>query len=137
MGELNKNELLVGGLFGLSFSWVFGWWVIPIAGATALLWAIGGKYGHGWRVWCVPLVVIIANFLIHSHTWWQLFAYPAGCGVLSIGYGIPSYQPPDAGSALGRFWWRITKQNTFLTNFLTRATIYALLGIAFLPVYLS
>jgi ribose/xylose/arabinose/galactoside ABC-type transport system permease subunit len=135
MKNLNKEELLIGAIFGLTFWFVLGWWVIPVAICTSLLWAIGGTYGHSIRVFGVPSIVCTAAYLL-SHKWLVLISYPFGALILSMGYGIPSTQPPDAGSTLGRFWWGICKQNPFWTDVCTRGTIYLLLGLVFLPVYL-
>ena len=131
--DLNKEELIIGAVFGLTFAGVLGWWVLPVLIATSLLWALGGRYGHGIRVWAVPAVVVGAAFL-HSHEWTVFLSYPLGCLVLSIGYGIPSTQPPDEGSALGRFWFKVNPESA---DFMTRLTIYLLLALAFVPVYLS
>ena len=134
--ELNKEELMIGFIFGMSFWFVFGWWAIPVALLTSLFWAIGGRYGHGWRVWTVPGFVVAMGLILHLSAWWQLSSYPMGCAVLSIGYGMPSTQPPDHGSALGR-WWVARVKYLDIATVMTRLTIYALLALAFLPVYLS
>lgn len=133
--SLNKEELLVGFIYGLPFYFLVGWWVILIAPITSLLWALGGRYGHAIRVFGVPLasygnVLIVTNNLISI----------VNCGltmlILSIGYGIPQINQYgimiDEGSWLGRFWWNKTKSNVVLANVLTRLTIYTLLLLAFL-----
>lgn len=131
--NLNKEELIIGAVFGLTFVFNLGWLVLPVLAATSFLWALGGQYGGGIRRWGVPGVVVCAAFILSRHG--SVFlAYPLGVAVLSIGYGIPSTQPPDSGSALGRFWYKI---NPSLANVLTRVTVYILLVLAFLPVYLS
>jgi len=43
-------------------------------------------------------------------------------GFFSMGYGIPG-MGGDAGSKLGRFFYRLTKQNHLLSDLLTRGTI--------------
>jgi len=42
-------------------------------------------------------------------------------GVLSMGYGIPDNT--DEGSFLGRLWYKLFKQNHFLSDIFTRGTI--------------
>lgn len=44
-----------------------------------------------------------------------------GSFILSLGYGIPSAN--DKGSDIGRFWYKIFKENKTLTNIFTRGTI--------------
>ena len=129
--NLNKEELIIGAVFGLSFVLVFGWLVVPVSAATSFLWALGGRYGGGIRRWGVPAVVVAVSFYL-THAGNVLVSYPLGVAVLSIGYGIPSTQPPDSGSALGSFWYKIKPE---LADLLTRGTIYLLLALAFLPVY--
>lgn len=134
MKRLNLNELLVGFLvpFVACVYWI-GWWSIPVCAATAILWALGGAYGHSIRVWGVPALLCGSVGLTHQ-SWVASFPYFLMVGALSIGYGIPSTQPPDEGSALGRFWWNsrfvrgfyYSETREMWTNFLTRGTIYTL-----------
>jgi hypothetical protein len=131
--DLNKEELTIGAVFGLTFVFNFGWLVIPVLVATSLLWALGGRYGGSIRRYGCSGVVVAVAFLL-SHSWWVFLSLPLGVAVLSIGYGIPSTQPPDEGSALGKFWFKI---NPEVANVMTRLTIYVLLALVFIPVYIS
>jgi hypothetical protein len=72
------------------------------------------------RVW-IP-------FMISGVAWAQyndirIFLLMSLAGVMSQGYGIPSIYPPDEGSALGRFWFKLYKNNEKLANIFTRLTI--------------
>lgn len=122
MKHLNENELVVGAIVGLTmFLWI-GWWALLTWVFVAILWALGGAYGHSIRVFGVPLVMCVSVLLTHWGQWWVLGPYPFLAGVLSMGYGIPTpsldwrgYWVPnthdtqwmyeDEGSFLGKFWW--------------------------------
>lgn len=136
MKRLNLNELFVGACVGLYTSLFIGWWAIPVAVCSALLWAIGGAYGHSWRVYGVPMVLSFPVGLRY-HSPIALLPGLLMMAVLSMGYGIPTVAPGradnDEGSALGRFWYTITGGNLFWANFLTRGTIYALLVLCTVP----
>jgi hypothetical protein len=125
--KLNKEELIIGAIIPLMFFYCYGWWVILICPITSLFWAMAGAEGFDkfWRRVLVPASICLLLSII-MHRWWVLFGILPAWGSLSIGYGYPSTQPPDEGSALGRFWWKVCKQNQFWTDFFTRGTIYLL-----------
>lgn len=129
--KLNKEELLIGGIYGLCFTAWYGFWVIPVAVGTSLFWAIGGRYGHAWRVFSVPIIAYGGHFISSPSLSCVVSGTLTGL-VLSIGYGIPD--ETDDGSALGRFWVRIVKYHD-MANFMTRLTIYILLAISSIPVF--
>lgn len=135
--KLNKEELGLGAAFGFSF--VFYITVIPavILGLVcAALWAVGGSgAGRAWRFVGVPVAALAALFvmrvpiqLLHA-----LASTGVALGVLTMGYGIPSTQPPDAGSTLGRFFYKLAGGNERAANFLTRGFLALLLGLAYIP----
>lgn len=138
---LNVFELAIGAVFGAVPAIWIHWWALATVPACAFLWAWTGA-GHGavWRKVLMPTLVCGAIFAVRNH--WQVFiGLPFMVGALSLGYGIPSTQPPDAGSPLGRFWWARTKGTTEKEHqdkaeLFTRATIYAILALSFIPAFL-
>lgn len=130
---LNVEELIVGGVFG-AFLWVFiGAWAILTVPLCAFLWAwTGAGNGAIWRKLGCPLVACIAIWMVDKN-WSVWIGFLPMCLVLSMGYGIPSMQPPDEGSPLGRFWFKKFKGNMQRAQWATRATIYTLLALCFIP----
>ena len=141
--KLNTNEALVGDLYGLFFAIKVGWWAVPLSIACGILWSMGGTVNKAYRrVGCSLLPVLVV--FIHSQdgtgtlNLWPWLSFPLAYAVLCIGYGMPSSQPYDEGSALGRFWDRVfVLSSDYWANFFTRATIYFLLALAFIPVWIS
>lgn len=131
MKQLNKSELLVGFIVGITTWFWIGPWAIVAAILTSLTWALGGAYGHAIRVYCVPIIMCGYVYVMHPAPWWIFLTAPFMMLTLSIGYGIESKD--DKGSALGRFWFKQCKGNLFWTNFFTRGTIYLLLAITMIP----
>lgn len=139
---LNIFELIAGAVFGLAPSIVCrSWWLLFMVPVCSILWAWTGS-GHGafWRKVLMPTLSICAIFAVKHH--WQAFiGLPFMIGALSIGYGVPSTRPPDPGSFLGRFWWGKTdgiteEEHQDHAEFLTRFTIYIVLGLCFIPAFL-
>lgn len=131
---MNKNELLVGFLLTLCLTPIMGALGLLALIICPLLWALSGMHGQDkiWRRLGVPVVWALA-ILAHCHNWYVLLAIPMSFGALCIGYGIPSTQPPDEGSWLGRFYYNLCKKNEQWANILTRGTIY---GLALCPMLL-
>lgn len=132
---LNKYELINGAVFAACLSVLIGWWALPLIPLFAFLWAWTGA-GHGafWRKILMPFIVCLVVFLFHNHwsKYWIWLSFPLSAIVLSLGYGIPSTQPPDPGSPLGRFWHKRVPE---YSEFLTRATIWILLALSFIPAF--
>jgi hypothetical protein len=109
---------------------IIGLWVVPLAIATSFLWALTGsasKYNYKlWRRLLVPALACLAVYLV-THNWHIWLSLPLAFGILSIGYGIPD--STDEGSALGKFWYKVSEQ---YANILTRSSIYILLALSFL-----
>lgn len=128
----NREELATGFLFGLAQVFIAGWLAVAIAVPCAVLWRLGGvKGGNRWfRRLGVPCVIAGALFLA-THSLWCLVPFAAMWGPLSLGYGIPD--PPDEGSKLGAFFFKLTKKNEKLANILTRGTIALLCVLTLAP----
>ncbi|MCG3177015.1 MAG: hypothetical protein MOGMAGMI_01979 [Candidatus Omnitrophica bacterium] len=135
--KLNYEEMALGAAFGAALGFFVGPILAVIAAlACAFLWAFGGSgAGRAWRFVGVPLVALAAIALarVPVELLHALASTGAALGVLTIGYGIPSTQPPDAGSFLGRFFYKLAGQNGLTANLLTRGTLALLLGLAYLP----
>ena len=93
-----------------------GLWSLLIGLICGILWVLGGMGWLGYNTWRrlgIPLV-ICPLIAISRHTWIPLISFPLMFGTFCLGYGIPSTQPPDEGSWLGRrfkkwarlvWWW--------------------------------
>lgn len=127
-------DLLLGAIQGLfTIPWL-GWFcVIPMI-LCSLLWAIGGQYGHAWRVYGIPLVLCSSVLWFHMNQPLLVYLpYPFMALILSLGYGLPSTQPYDKGSSLGRFWIQITEDNEFSATIYARGTIILGVGVCMIP----
>jgi hypothetical protein len=124
------EDYILGALYGLGFIFLVGAWCIPILVLTSLLWGLGGKYGHAIRVFGIPIASYGIVWLLRSHSILALVSGALTGAVFSLGYGIPTTQPPDEGSGLGRFFYNLFNKNNFLANLFTRGTIYLLLAIS-------
>jgi hypothetical protein len=132
--ELNLEEMFIGAFIQAPFYFIIGWWVLLLMAISAILWALGGAANSNklFRRLGVPVATSVAVALTTGN-WLALAFIPLGWGALSIGYGIPSTQPPDAGSFLGRFFLKILKTEK-LANLATRLTIYSLYWISFIVI---
>ena len=126
--KLNKEELTIGFIFGISFWPILGLFSVLLALATSYLWALSGAEGHDkiWRRVGVPFLACLAVFIVR-HSWHIWVSLPLAYAVLSLGYGIPD--SGDKGSWLGQKWFNINPEYAWL---FTRLTIYILLAISFL-----
>ena len=124
--ELNRNELITGAIFGISFVWILGVYALALAPIAALLWALGGSVKKAYRRIGVPVAVAIFLSLVLSEWIRPALTIPGAFGILSIGYGIPSTQPPDAGSVLGRFFFKLSPR---WADVLTRGSIFVMLAL--------
>lgn len=117
------EEAIVGAIFAISFSGWLGPWVLAAAPLCAWLWALGGATAKGIRRIGCPMVVGAA--LWHTTGNWvaSLIWVPVAWVTLSVGYGLPSTQPPDAGSVLGRWAYAVCRKNERLASILTRSLI--------------
>lgn len=101
--KLNKTEVLVGFAHGAWAMALIGlWWGLALGAGTAALFALGGAGQKLYRRIGVPAAVA-ALLVFGTGKWLMIVAGLSGFAVLSIGYGLPSTQPPDAGSWLGRY----------------------------------
>ena len=120
--KLNKEELLVGFVYG-SCTWPVLGWLAAIPGVIcAFLWSLGGSGPKGFRRLGVPGVLGISLFFVDPML--VLVAIPLW-GVLLIGYGMPD--PPDKGSLLGRMYTRFLPKKA--ANWATRLTVFVLFNV--------
>jgi len=143
--KLNAEERIYGAVFGLSmFPWT-GWLAIPIAINCSLLWAWGGAPGQKkiWRRGGCVIIQTAAVFVSTANPWAYAAIIPAFV-FLSLGYGIPSQFPEDAGSTLGAFYYKLVRRISgcpwhykspcraeLYANILTRGTIMLGLWLSF------
>lgn len=141
LGVLNVEEMLYGFGFGLMGVLLIGWWAIPVAILSAFGWALGGAPNQpaAWRRVGCPLILVGVTALITQVSPWFLATILPMFGILSMGYGVPTEAPGrpdnDEGSALGRFFWRLTDKNEFLTGVYVRTLIMSLLAINYFGGY--
>ncbi len=73
----------------------------------------------------IPVMLTLASLgvllSVFGSIGWLALTVMSMAGVFSIGYGIPDAN--DDGSALGKFWYKVTKGNHFWSDVLTRGTI--------------
>lgn len=116
MNKLNKEEILVGFIYG-SCTWpLISWWAVIPGIISGFLWAIGGSGPKMVRRWGVPTVV--ATTMAFTSPWLILAILPLW-GVVSMGYGMPD--ATDKGSVLGRFYLKFLSYKA--ANWATRFTI--------------
>ena len=119
--KINKEELLVGFIYGSSVWPILSWLAIIPGILCAVLWAIGGSGPKLVRRIGVPTVVAIS--LSFTSIWLLLTALPLW-GVVSVGYGMPDPTTGDEGSMLGRFYSRWLSKEA--ANWTTRFTLYVM-----------
>lgn len=90
-----------------------------IAFILAILGCIGGQGVKMARRIGIPIILTILALVETKNLWVLTIMFQSL--FLSMGYGIPDVN--DEGSALGRFWYKIFKGNTILTNIFTRGSI--------------
>ena len=101
--------------------------------ALGLLGAYSGAEGtsKAFRRFGIPLLVLaFSGFYLRDM---RVFGVLLMSIPFSMGYGIPSYGV-DKGSFLGRFYYKLTKQNHYLTNLLTRGTIGLLVSLSLIVI---
>lgn len=116
--KLNKEEILVGFIYGSSTWPVLSWKAVIPGIVCAFLWAIGGSGPKMVRRIGVPFIVALSLSLFT--TWWMMFTMLPLWGILSIGYGIPD--ATDEGSALGRFFSKFLPPKA--ANWATRLVVF-------------
>jgi hypothetical protein len=121
-----KIDFFYGAVIGsIPFLFGVGWFFIITVPACAVLFAMGGDddYRSVWRdVGCavvnsVCLILATGNLLF-------LGAAVAVYGLLTVGLGLPSTQPPDAGSPVGRIAWKLANGVEWLANVYTHAFLF-------------
>jgi hypothetical protein len=129
------EDIALGFTLGISTAPIVGWWAIVSALASSFFWWKGGRSGNSWQVYGCSVSTFLPITLLTQQAVVIIPCVISGL-LMSVGYGIPSTQPHDEGSTLGRFWWKITNQNEKLTNILTRGTIYLGLLCTLLTTYI-
>lgn len=108
-----------------------------------LLGSLGGTDGvsKGVRRFGIPVIITILALLTLHNAFCVTIMFMSF--VLSIGYGMPCFIPgwTDEGSALGRFFYKLTFKiykdtptNSDLPNILTRGTIGLLIALSMLSI---
>lgn len=105
------EDFIIGFGFGQISMFVWGLWSLAIGLLSGILW-VGG--GHGWygtkawrRIGC-PIFICIPFFL-QGHVIGAGISFILQILWQTVGYGIPSVNPTDAGSQLGRIFGKWTK----------------------------
>lgn len=128
----NREELFIGGLFGLSTVFISLWWAVPAAILCAILWRLGGtEGGNKWFRRMGVGFTMCLSVLLSTYNLLAMVPLAMLWGPLSLGYGVPD--ATDKGSALGAFFYKICKHNQKLADLFTRMTIGILCAIALLP----
>lgn len=134
------SEFLIGIVAAAAFlPWYFGIGMVAslvVVLTSGSLWAVGGTLNKAYRRCGVPAVICLA-FILGGQMWslWQVAGlWVAMYAALSLGYGTPSLFPPDAGSTIGRFWYRrfskITDPKRMkYAEIMTRTTVGAAFGL--------
>lgn len=148
MNPLNKEELIVGYVFGCTLIGIIGpWWtILAIAPLCSYLWALGGqgRFGKGPRRLGVPAVLslcLILSYPFPDMVVAGVISFFAGWLILSLGYGIPTVQPFDEGSEIGRWAFnlatkwaveapRVVKER--IATWITRTIIFVLFMVVYL-----
>lgn len=133
------SEFATGAAAGAAFlPWYHSIGLVPSAVVIAMcasLWALGGTLKKVYRRVGVPGLVCMAA----ARVAWPLSPIEIGSIVAafaviyaasSFGYGTPSMQPPDEGSALGKFWFKVFSGRMLYVELATRATVGCLVGSA-------
>lgn len=120
--KLNKEEFLVGGIYGSSCWPLLSWWAVIPGVICSVLWAIGGVGPKMARRLGVPAVMAVC--LSFTSLWLLLTTLPLW-GIISIGYGIPD--STDKGSVIGRFYTKFMPPKA--ANWATRLTVFILFNI--------
>ena len=113
-----------------------GLFTLPVLGG--LLGAMGGadKSSKSYRRFVLP--ALLTSFAFSNTQSVFVITVMAMSGALSLGYGIPSYTDDveetsyDAGSFLGRFFYKLFKKNHLVADIMTRATIGLLIAVSFI-----
>lgn len=120
--RLNKEEILVGFIYGASVWPLISWWAVIPGIICAPLWAIGGSGPKLVRRIGVPTVMGVS--LAFTSLWLLLASLPLW-GVVSLGYGMPDVD--DKGSPLGRLYSSFLPPKA--ANWATRFTLYVLFNL--------
>jgi len=107
-----------------------GSFCLPIMGG--ILGALGGaeRSNKAFRRVFIPLALSGYAYVNLENIF--VFTIMSMCGAFSIGYGIPDNG--DEGSALGRFWMKIFKNNHLLADIFARGSIGYLIALSLISI---
>ncbi len=110
-----------------------GLFTLPVVGG--LLGSIGGADNSSkmYRRFFIP--ALLTSYAFSNTESIFVLTILSMMAALSLGYGIPSSD--DEGSFIGRFFYKITKQNHFLSDVLTRGLIGVLISLSLIIVLSS
>jgi len=143
---LNPEEIAVGALHAAVWIGFLKLWGILTIPLVALLWAWGGADGtsKNWRRLGAPIVLCLL-LAIAKLSWLPLISILPCFGILTIGYGIPSFHNDgsieDEGSFLGKIIYKKVKGDMIgpdklaerASTMIVRAILALLFAIALLP----
>ena len=97
-----------------------------------LLYAIAGSDNTPKQIrrFGIPVLLTFFVWLSLRNIW--VITCLSSIGVFSIGHGVPD--KTDAGSALGRFWYKIFKGNHRMTDYFVRGTKAFFFALSFLSI---
>lgn len=129
----NPEEVLTGAVVGISFMGLIGWWALPLALITAILWRMGGsdEWDKNWRRLGVPTVVV-AILSWATQSWIPLLSWLPFWGSLTLGYGIPD-EGEHRNTIGGLVACYITRKQP-LCDFITRSIIGFIMALCFVQI---
>ena len=139
---LNDEELIIGAVYGLLTLPVTGEATPIVSCLTAFLWALTGsdsKYNWKfWRRWMCPILVV-SPYILVTRNYLFLIVMAIHIATLHLGYGLPDKRLTslDDGSLLGRFWWHTWNGDNRLADIFTRGTIYLILILSMIPIWIT
>ena len=141
LNRSNIEDFTIGAIIGFGTAPWIGCLSCWTALASGLCYMQGG-ISHKWirRFGCTAALWLPIAWVVKENFWLFFICGGWTLAVFHVGYGLPSIQPPDEGSALGRFWCRVMTYDGCDdcyrgANFMTRATIYIALLIPWVIVW--
>ena len=120
--KLNPEEIGIGILQAVCWSFFSGVWSIVTIPLSGLLWAMGGATGYDKNLRRIGVPLVICGLCaLNKWSWIPLISILPFWGCNTIGYGVPSWNGPggtmdDEGAPLGRFWYKIFNNGVITPN---------------------
>lgn len=131
---LNTNELIRGAILGMLLTPATKWAALIVIPAASYLYALSGCKGRDkiWRRIWMPGICGLACAINLAH-WPAILGAIPGYGLMTLGYGLPSTQPPDEGSWIGQKIYKYITTDETLATWIMHGSIafFWLLGYAF------